>query len=185
MAERLIDAVKMFEAVKWILTDADYKSPEQIGPVGERWIERLRRSVMHQIGEHSYMTTTTGMLAGGNSGIVIHEFQVLNRKRGERWHQGDLDQWTPLEWAGAMCGEAGEAANAAKKLRRLHLGIPNREAGLEQSDAEFLKDKIAMEVADTIIYGLLLMSTVDRDAEHYIREVFNQKSRDYGFPETL
>ena len=29
-----------------------------------------------------------------------------------------LEDWNALEWAGAMCGEAGEAANLCKKLRR-------------------------------------------------------------------
>jgi hypothetical protein len=29
-------------AIKWILRDSCYKSPEQIGPVAERWLERLQ-----------------------------------------------------------------------------------------------------------------------------------------------
>lgn len=32
------------EAVDWILKDAAYKAPEQIGPVAARWIGRLREA---------------------------------------------------------------------------------------------------------------------------------------------
>lgn len=31
-------------AVDWVLSDADYKAPEQIGPVAQRWITRLREA---------------------------------------------------------------------------------------------------------------------------------------------
>lgn len=113
----------------------------------------------------------------------IASFQRINAQRGQRWHQGDLSQWSPLEWAGAMCGEAGEAANAAKKLRRLALDLPNREAGIPQADITKLEDQVAKECADTIIYALLLMSVVGRDAAQTIAEVFDQKSIEYGFPE--
>lgn len=53
----------------------------------------------------------------------LREFQTINAKRGRKWHHGDLNRWTYLEWAGAMCGEAGEAANYAKKMRRLEQGL--------------------------------------------------------------
>ncbi len=31
------------EAVSWVIEDAAYKSPEQIGEVGDRWLSRLLR----------------------------------------------------------------------------------------------------------------------------------------------
>lgn len=110
-------------------------------------------------------------------------FQRTNAARGERWHHGDLRQWSLLEWAGAMAGEAGEACNVAKKIRRIQLELPNREAGLSVADSEALEAKLAREVADTIIYGLLLMSALGKDASEVIADVFNQKSEEYGFPE--
>lgn len=113
----------------------------------------------------------------------ITKFQEINVARAERWHQGNLNQWTLLEWAGAMCGESGEAANNAKKIRRLDLSLPNKEAGLDKINLIELKDKMAVEVADTIIYGLIILSILKYDASHLIASVFDQKSYEYGFPE--
>src|SRR5882724_4498362 len=44
--------------------------------------------------------------------LTFGEVIRANLSRVERWHS--LASWSPLEWAGAMCGEAGEAANFAK-----------------------------------------------------------------------
>lgn len=113
----------------------------------------------------------------------IDRFQQTNAIRGSRWHQGDLTQWSELEWAGAMCGEAGEAANVAKKIRRLSLSLPNREADLTQDDSSALREKFGDEVGDTIIYGLLLLSVLGFNASEVIGRVFDRKSVEYGFPE--
>jgi NTP pyrophosphatase (non-canonical NTP hydrolase) len=117
--------------------------------------------------------------------MELKEIQQLNDSRGKRWHQGNLSQWSLLEWCGAMCGEAGEAANYAKKIRRLELELPNKEAGIDKTDLEILQVKLAKELADVIIYALLTMSTLGCDAEEIIKQVFNQKSDEYGFPEHL
>lgn len=115
--------------------------------------------------------------------MLLSEFQAINAQRARRWHHGDLSQWNFLEWAGAMAGEAGEACNVAKKLRRLDLALPNREAGLSVSDADNLKAKLSQECADTIIYALCLLSALGADAESVIEGVFDKKSIEYGFPE--
>lgn len=31
------------EAIRWILNDASYKPPEEIGDIAERWISKLRQ----------------------------------------------------------------------------------------------------------------------------------------------
>lgn len=115
--------------------------------------------------------------------MQIDEFQAVNATRGRRWHQGDLSQWTLAEWTNALCGEAGEAANVAKKLRRLDLQLPNKEAGLTRDDAEPLRAKLANECGDTIIYALLILSVLGVNASDVIAGVFDQKSIEYGFPE--
>lgn len=113
----------------------------------------------------------------------INIFQTVNARRAMKWHNGDLEHWTILEWAGAMCGEAGEAANVAKKIRRIHQHLPNREAGTPVSRLDQLKHKLACEIADAIIYGLILLSVLGVDAGKIIAEVFDKKSEEYGFPE--
>lgn len=113
----------------------------------------------------------------------ISEFQKINATRAKRWHNDGETNWNILEWAGAMCGESGEAANVAKKIRRLSMNLPNKEAGLDKSNYNELRMKCAMEVADTIIYGLIMLSELDTDASLVLSHVFNQKSIEYGFPE--
>jgi hypothetical protein len=110
-----------------------------------------------------------------------------NLLRAKRWHHGDISEWSALEWAGAMAGEAGEAANAAKKLRRLESGIPSINEPERQMDSvEDASWQVAEECADTIIYALLVMARVGvTDPEVVIRDKFNRTSVKYDVPERL
>lgn len=120
--------------------------------------------------------------------LTLEALQTMNTRRAMRWHKAGLEEWSPLEWAGAMCGEAGEAANAAKKLKRLTSGMRNinTEEGREALDTiAKAKLKVAWECADTIIYGVLLMAEMGMDADEMVREVFNTKSEEYGYPERI
>lgn len=119
--------------------------------------------------------------------MTINDFHNVNISRAKRWHNGNIDEWSALEWAGAMTGEAGEAANAAKKLKRIEQGLATiNEAARDLRSVPEAQNAVAKEVADTIIYGLLLMARVGvTDPESVIREVFNRKSEEYGFPERL
>lgn len=116
--------------------------------------------------------------------MTLGDLIKANIERAERWHAGT--EWSCLEWAGAMCGEAGEAANAAKKLRRLEQEIipqalPIPVSHLKQ-DQRF---EVAKECADTVLYALLLCHNVGYDFEDVIRHVFNKKSEQMGFPEHI
>jgi NTP pyrophosphatase (non-canonical NTP hydrolase) len=118
------------------------------------------------------------------SELSIQHLQQLNAQRAKRWHNGDLHAWSPLEWGGALAGEAGEACNAAKKLRRDQLGLANRD-GRAATEGTDYRHKVAKECADTILYALLLIEVVGHDAEQTLCEVFNAKSVEYDFPERL
>lgn len=61
-----------------------------------------------------------------------------------------LKLWSPLEWAGAMCGEAGEAANVAKKLVRFRDGMGHLNKGFTEHELNF---KLMEELADVVIYA--------------------------------
>jgi ribosomal protein L12E/L44/L45/RPP1/RPP2 len=50
------------------------------------------------------------------------ELQRTSVLRCLRWHGPDSEPWSGADWSNAMCGEAGEAANVVKKLRRLETG---------------------------------------------------------------
>lgn len=114
--------------------------------------------------------------------------QVIEQSasRAERWHAGK-EPWSPLEWTGAMAGEAGEACNAAKKLKRVTQQMQNldfREPTLTK-DAQDYKYKIAEEVADTILYGVCVCHEIKIDLIPILIAVFNQKSEEYDFPERI
>jgi NTP pyrophosphatase (non-canonical NTP hydrolase) len=117
----------------------------------------------------------------------VNDLFDTNVTRAKRWHFDGIEEWSPLEWAGAMAGEAGEAANAAKKLKRLESRIASiNDEGRHFTDLESARAAVAKETADTIIYALLLMARVGiTDPEAVIREVFNRKSEEYGFPERV
>ena len=87
----------------------------------------------------------------------LREASVLRTE--EVFHS--VKAWNPLEWAGAMAGEAGEAANKAKKLRRGE-NITPRDIGIE--------------VADTVCYGTLLCSSVDERLGELVIDKFNEVS---------
>lgn len=127
--------------------------------------------------------------------MTVYELVEASIARAKRWHKGDIKQWSTLEWAGAMCGEAGECANAGKKLKRLEDGIasintndPDSETVRHFNDTDTARGVVAKEVADTILYAVLVAASVGLDGaglQMVIADVFNKKSEEYGFPERL
>lgn len=117
--------------------------------------------------------------------MVIHDIQEINKRRANRWHGGDFKNWSGLEWAGAMCGEAGEAANVAKKLRRVELELDGNAHSEHKLIPKELTNKLASECADTFLYLTLLASRYDIDLHNAIVEKFNSKSREMGFEERI
>ena len=114
--------------------------------------------------------------------LTIARVQLINSFRAQRWH-GELSIWSGLEWCGAMCGEAGEAANIAKKLLRWEQGLRgNREA---ENNPETLIVNLGTELADTVLYAMLAASRYRIDLENCIRTKFNETSIQQGFPERL
>lgn len=119
------------------------------------------------------------------NGAGLMDFEELRRtnlSRVKRWHEGFPDDaWTGADWANAMQGEAGEAGNIVKKLRRDELGtIGNR----GDTRTELLK-KLANEIADTAIYLDLLAQYYGLRLEECIIPKFNEVSIREGFPERL
>lgn len=80
------------------------------------------------------------------------------------------DNWTPLEWGGALAGEVGELCNFLKKMRRG-----------EKID----KEKLAHELGDIICYADLLAAKLDIDLGKAVIEKFNIVSKRWGSKYTL
>ena len=118
--------------------------------------------------------------------LTLQQICEQSVSRANRWHGGDMNGWSALEWAGTMAVEAGEACNAAKKLKRLEDGIASiNEARRQFADVTEARQAVVKEVADTILYAVLLAARVNIDLENTLIEVFNKKSEEYGFPERL
>lgn len=117
--------------------------------------------------------------------LTIERVQQVNRVRADRWHNGDFRQWSILEWAGAMCGEAGEAANIAKKMRRRELNLSGNESSEHAAADAFLGDRLARECADTFLYLCLVAESGYVNLSDAVRSAFNAKSDEMGYPERL
>lgn len=119
--------------------------------------------------------------------IDIAEVQAISVDRAILWHQPDgLEQWSHLEWAGAMCGEAGEAANVAKKLRRHDLEVYNKGGSdFQPLNKDELLEKYAQELSDTFLYLVLCAARAGINLERAIVVTFNEKSREANFPQRL
>lgn len=107
-------------------------------------------------------------------------------ERSTRWHPGGLTDWSIADWAVAMAGEAGEACNAVKKLKRVEEGIAN----LNESDRTLATREAAIaaigdELADTLLYLVLLAARCGIDLDAAVAAKFNATSERYGFPERL
>jgi NTP pyrophosphatase (non-canonical NTP hydrolase) len=116
--------------------------------------------------------------------LTFARFAEANRSRCRRWHPGfpDDNAWTGADWSNAMCGEAGEAANVVKKLRRLETGAA---PGPDDPPADELRAMLADEIADVIAYTFLLAEHYGVDVAAATAAKFNRVSARQGFPERV
>ena len=110
------------------------------------------------------------------------QFSERNRLRCEspNGFNHALNNWSGSDWMVATLGELGEAANVLKKLNRVRDGIPGNKETPEQ-----LKEKFACELADTYVYLDLLCQVHEIDLEAAVNEVFDAKSKEIGYIETV
>ena len=108
------------------------------------------------------------------------EFTELNTLRCEIWHPGfPNEDWNLADWSNAMCGEAGEAANVVKKIRRWE--STGKQGALDAPPAELL-DQLADEIGDVYAYLDLLATKAGIDIEKAIVRKFNRVSIREGWP---
>lgn len=113
-------------------------------------------------------------------------FDVLREVNARRCVNGfkhRLKDWSVAEWTNAMCGEAGEAANIAKKMIR-HRDAVAGNSGAD-TDLDVLRNKLGRELADVVIYADLVAASEGLDLGQYVRSTFNAKSEELGAEERL
>lgn len=113
--------------------------------------------------------------------LSFTELRKQNVSRRDRWHDGATD-WSGADWATAMAGEAGEACNVIKKIRRHETGAGT---GYNTPTMERLIPMLAEELADTVTYCDLLAEKYGIDLGKAVCEKFNRVSEIQGFPERL
>jgi hypothetical protein len=113
----------------------------------------------------------------------MQRLRVAGVARCEQWH--GLKSWSVMEWACAMVGEAGEAANVAKKIRRIEQGTAKRKEELTGDARAKQVALLAEECADTLIYLDLLAASEGIDLEAAVIKKFNSVSEQFKFPQRL
>jgi NTP pyrophosphatase (non-canonical NTP hydrolase) len=115
------------------------------------------------------------------SGLTFTELRDASASRRDRWHGPDTVPWTGADWSNAMCGEAGEAANVVKKLRRHETGT----ASDHDPSVDDLRGMLGLELADVVAYLDLLATYYGLDLGECVAAKFNLVSRRHGFPERI
>jgi NTP pyrophosphatase (non-canonical NTP hydrolase) len=115
--------------------------------------------------------------------LSFSDFRSANAARAERWHAGG-EPWTGADWSNAMCGEAGEAANVVKKLRRIETGTTGHASGGDGTYTA-LRLKLGEELADTVIYADLLAEHYGIDLGYATVLKFNRVSHEKNSPERI
>jgi NTP pyrophosphatase (non-canonical NTP hydrolase) len=88
-----------------------------------------------------------------------------------------LDDWSPTDWATAMAGEAGEACNQVKKLRRLD----GADAAIDTPEERArIIARVAEELADNVIYSDLLAARLGINLPEAVASKFNKVSEECG-----
>lgn len=111
--------------------------------------------------------------------MTFEEFRKANLARCEapNGFNHALQSWSKSDWMTATMGELGEAANIVKKLNRYRDGINgNTEA------ADDLREQLRCEIADTFVYLDLMAQAAGFRLEDAVRDVFNSKSDEIGYP---
>lgn len=133
-----------------------------------------------------------------STSLDLAELRAANVSRLRRWH-GEDDDWSLADWSNAMCGEAGEAANVVKKIRRTESALWDKQkypgdgasahaklADLSASDArDALIESLANELADIVCYADLLAYHAGVDLGAAVSSKFNRVSAAQDFPERI
>lgn len=111
---------------------------------------------------------------GDNKPLTFDQFRQANNQRQLEWPGYERTDTTfkALE----VCGEAGELAEAIKKLIRAERGIAGSTVDL---------DAVADELADVLISADLLAAHLGIDLSNAVIKKFNKTSMKYGLDTTL
>lgn len=114
--------------------------------------------------------------------LTISDFAKINLKRCDAPKPqgfGGHKDWEPDNWTNAVCGEAGEAANKAKKFAQRTEDCRTVKEYIqfcETVEGQDMLRGIAVELADTIIYSLIAIQKFGFDPAEILIKTFNDVS---------
>ena len=112
--------------------------------------------------------------------MTFSAFSERNAARCRDGFKHNPEDWSASDWMVATMGELGEAANVLKKLNRERDGIKGN-----TTSAAALRTQLRREIADTFIYLDLMSQAMGFDLESAVRETFDAKSREIGYPHLI
>ncbi len=151
---------------------------ECIQPGDNEWTTWTDSCILAEVAAEALTANGWTMKQGD---LTFAEVLHANRVRCRRWHDADSEPWTGADWSNAMCGEAGEAANVVKKLRRHE----TRTSSPMDPPEDVLRTMLADEIADTFLYLALLADHYGVDMPSAIVSKFNRVSERQGFSDRL
>jgi NTP pyrophosphatase (non-canonical NTP hydrolase) len=114
----------------------------------------------------------------------LRTIQQISAQRCTRWHHADTEPWSLADWGNAMGGECGEAQNVIKKIRRIQTGTVGGHNAAD-TDLVALRAKLGEELADTVLYAVLVADNEGIDLATAVVAKFNLVSEACGFPERI
>lgn len=117
--------------------------------------------------------------------LTFDDWMTPNRARSVEWHLANSEAWSGADWSNAMVGEAGEAANVVKKLRRLETGTKIQNDRDSEKVYEDLVEDLGRELADTMMYIDLVACHYKIHLPRALVEKFNEVSDKYGFEQKI
>lgn len=115
--------------------------------------------------------------------LTFQYLRDINLARANRWHPNGINDWSTNDWLVGFGGEAGEALNAGKKLKRLETNI--QQNGNTPQSIEEAKKHILDELADTILYADLVAASLNMSLEEAVIRKFNAISDRENMPEKI
>lgn len=91
--------------------------------------------------------------------------------------EADGSDWSPSDWTNALAGEAGEAANITKKIRRGDYALDDRPA---EFGGLTVREALGKELADVVCYADLAALRCRIDLGDAVTEKFNEVSGRIG-----
>lgn len=104
----------------------------------------------------------------------------LRRCESQNGFRHALHSWSLSDWMTAVAGEVGEAANIIKKLFRVRDGIAEFNGDVSEQQ---LREMLADEIADVVIYLDLLAQAAGFDLETIRDAKFAKTSERIGYIE--